>query len=463
MNKIAATRPMVAIIGRANVGKSFIFNRLAGHRISIVHEETGITRDRIIAAIHYKNHCFDLVDTGGLDNIDERLVLNNITGKTIDAAVRQQVQTALREATAVVFVVDAQSGIMPADEKTAAMLHKSGLPVLLAANKTDHDEIGTGAFEKFGFRVFPVSALHNRGFENLLDELCKILPPGMADMPPQVGVAIVGRPNVGKSSIVNRLVRSERVIVFSEPGTTRDSIHVPLDVKIGRQTRRCILIDTAGIRQKKKISHAVEAFGQLRARESIAAADVAVLVIDAAQGPTAHDKNIAAYILAEKKGCVILVNKWDLMQNVTQQEYLAALYHAMPFMDFVPAVCASATTGFNMHRLAETVYYVADQINKDVSTSLLNQVVGRACRKLQPPLVKGGRLKIFYSTQVSIHPVSFLLFVNNADKIIPAYEKYLVNSLRGAFGFEGAPVILKFRSRKSKTAVKNPPANEKKQ
>lgn len=450
----SSARPVVAIIGRPNVGKSSIFNRLAGRRIAIVHEEAGVTRDRLVCTARYKNHCFDLVDTGGLvENVEEGKGQTAASEQAIGEAVRRQVHAALNEAQAVIFVADAQSGVMPADEKTAALLRKSGLPVLLAANKADNDAFSSQAydFEKFGFRVFPVSALHNLGFEDLLEALGDILPHGgEEDDKPHIRAAIVGRPNVGKSSLVNRMARSERVIVSGEPGTTRDSIAVPLEVEIGAQKQRYILIDTAGLRQRKKIKHAVESFGQMRVRESIASADVVMLVMDAAQGPTAHDKNIAARILEEKKGCVIAVNKWDLFSNKSRQAYVAALYQALPFMDFVPVVCVSARTGFNIHHLAETVYYVADQTKKNVSTSLLNQALRKAYDKYQPPLVKGGRLKIFYATQVSVKPITFLLFLNDPAKLNSGYEKYLAGSLRQVFGFEGAPIVLKYRKRKER-------------
>lgn len=453
------TRPMVAIIGRPNVGKSSIFNRFAGRRIAIVHEEPGVTRDRIICTIRRKDQRFDLVDTAGLvppeaglEDTGAGCETKALSNQSIEAAVRRQVDLALREATAVIFVVDAKTGVLAADEKTAALLHKSGRPVLLAVNKTDNAGLDFHAhdFEKFGFPVFPVSALHNRGFEDLIESLAGVLPPGTDEDIPGLRVAIVGRPNVGKSLLINRLARSERVIVSSEPGTTRDSIAVPLIAKMGAQRHGYILIDTAGLRATKKIKHAVDSFSQLRAKESIDSADVVALVIDATTGPTAYDKNIAAHILARKKGCMIIVNKWDLTPAAAQKSCYAALYQVLPFMNFAPVVCASAATGFNTGKIIETINYVAGQNRGKIATGILNRTFENICARLQPPLVRGRRLKIFYATQTAIQPIAFLLFVNDPAKVTKNYERYLESSIRKVFGLEGAPIVFEFRKREAK-------------
>jgi len=443
---------MVAIIGRPNVGKSSIFNRLAGRRIAIIHEEPGVTRDRIICTIRSKNTCFDLVDTGGLEDAEANWDNNAVLNKPIDAAVCRQVKLALDEANAVIFVVDARIGATAADEKAAAMLHKSGLPVLLAANKIDSPELEFHAhdFAKFGFPVFQVSALNNRGFDDLTGKLDGILPPGTHDDIPRLRVAIVGRPNVGKSLLVNRLTRSERVIVSGEPGTTRDSIDIPLTTKSGEQSEGYVLIDTAGLRKTKNIKFAVDSFSQMRTKDSINSADVVALVIDATQGPTAYDKTIAAYVLEKNKCCMLIVNKWDLIPAGSQQAYRSALYRDLPFMDFAPVVCASATTGFNIRRIIETVKYVAEQNRKRIATGILNRGLEIAEARFQPPLVRGRRLKIFYATQTAIQPITFLLFVNDPAKLSLTYEKYLKGALRKAFGFEGAPIVFTFRKRESK-------------
>lgn len=459
--QIQKGRLIVAIIGRPNVGKSSIFNRIAGRRIAIVHEEPGVTRDRIICTIRIKDRRFDLVDTAGLvppeAGLEDAESGRGENASSIAAAVRRQVDLALREATAVIFVVDAKTGALAADKKTAALLHKSGLPVLLAVNKTDNTELDLHAhdFEEFGFPVFPVSALHNRGFEDLLERLAGVLPPGTdEDNISGLRVAIVGRPNVGKSLLINRLARSERVIVSSEPGTTRDSIAVPLIAKLGMQERGYILIDTAGLRATKKIKHAVDGFSQLRAKESIDSADVVALVIDATMGPTAYDKTIAAHILDLKKGCMIIVNKWDLTPSASQKSCHAALYQALPFMDFAPVVCASAATGFNICRIIETINYVAEQNREKIATGILNRALEITAARVQPPLVRGKRLKIFYATQTAVQPITFLIFVNDPAKISKNYERYLEGSLRKVFGLEGAPIVFQFRKRKSQKSFR---------
>lgn len=441
---------MVAIIGRPNVGKSSIFNRLAGRRIAIVHEEPGITRDRIICTIRFKNTCFDLVDTGGIQ--DAEADCGSSALNTIEAAVRSQVNLALQDAKAIILTVDARTGVTAADEKAAALLRKSGLPVLIAANKIDGVELDFHAhdFDKFGFQVFAVSALNNRGFDALTRKLESILPPGTGDDIPRLRVAVVGRPNVGKSLLVNRLTRSERVIVSGEPGTTRDSIDVPMTTKSGKQKTGYILTDTAGLRRNTKIKFAVDSYSQMRTRDSIRSADVVVLLIDATTGPTAYDKNIAAYILEQNKSCVLIVNKCDLVPAGSLQSCRSALYRALPFMNFVPVVCASAATGLNIHQITETVNYVAAQNMKKIATGILNRGLEVAVARLQPPIIRGGHLKIFYATQTAIQPVTFLLFVNDPNKLSPNYERYLKSSIRKAFGFEGSPIVFKYKKRVAK-------------
>ncbi len=444
---------MVALIGRPNVGKSAIFNRLAGRRIAIVHEEPGVTRDRIVCAIRRDNLNFDLVDTGGLADADIPLASPAAPDEAIENAARRQVELTMKLAKAIVLVVDIRSGRTVGDEKTVALLRKSDLPVIVAANKADNAELELHAaeFEKFGFPVFPVSALHGRGFEALLAKLGEKLPPApAADEEPRLRIAFVGRPNVGKSMLINRLVKSERVIVSAQPGTTRDSVDIPLDVKTGALTRKYVLTDTAGLRHGKKIKDAVESFSRLRAEKNIAAADIVALVIDAVKGPTAYDKTIAAKILEHKKGCLLIVNKCDRMARNFPPACRGMLHRDLPFMDFAPAVCASAATSFNIRHILETVNHVAEQNRIRISTGILNRTLAAAWAHFQPPFVRGGRLKIYYATQIDIQPISFLLFVNDPVKIAPSYEKYLENSLRKAFGFEGAPIVFKYKKRSAK-------------
>jgi len=456
-------RPLVAIIGRPNVGKSSIFNRLAGRRISIVHEEPGVTRDRIVCVVRRNDKAFDLVDTAGLvppqAGLGEPEPETAGSGRSIEAAVRRQVHAALEEASAVILVVDIQKGILPADEKAAAMLHKSGVPVFIAANKADRPDLDAHAhdFDVLGFHVFPVSALRNRGFDDLILPVLASCtsarpdqPAGSGEETSQIKVAIVGRPNAGKSSLINRLLKSERMIVSGEPGTTRDSVAAPLSAKSGGQTLNFSLIDTAGLRRKKSIRHAVEHFGQMRARESILAADIVALVLDAGQGPTALDKNIADEILAAEKAVLLIINKWDLISSSSQSSCLAALRRELPFLEFAPAICVSALSGFNTGKLIDVFHYIAGQIRKKITTGLLNQAFKNAFARLQPPIVKGGRLKIFYATQIKIQPLTFLIFCNDPARLAKNYEKYLKSFLCKTFSLEGLPIVFKFKKRESR-------------
>ena len=447
--KSGRARPVVAIVGRPNVGKSSIFNRLAGRRIAIVHEEPGITRDRIMSTIRIGASVLDLVDTGGIADAEAGGESRAMKNSPMEAAVRRQVDLALAEADAVIFAADARQGVTAADEKAAALLRKTGLPVLLAANKIDSPELEAHArdFDRFGFPVFAVSAVNSLGFMELAAELAKSIPPGCPEEMPRLRVAIVGRPNVGKSLLVNRLTLSERVIVSGEPGTTRDSVDVPLEKAPGATGAGYILTDTAGLRRTKSIKFAADNFSQMRSRASIKAADVVALVIDAQEGPTAHDKNIAAFILENHKPCLIVINKWDLVRRSKPDEFRAALYEALPFMDFVPVICASAATGFNTGQIIDCVNYVAGQSRERVATGILNRALAAAVDRFQPPCVRGSPLKIYYATQIASHPITFLLFVNDPAKMTAGYGRYLVSAIRKNFGFEGVPIVLTCKKR----------------
>jgi len=306
--------------------------------------------------------------------------------------------------------------------------------------------VDAAAFEKLGFPVFPVSALHNRGFDASMQDVLTALPPGEnPTLAEPLRVAIVGRPNVGKSSYINRLLRSDRVIVSDVPGTTRDSIDVPFVVGRGEQARHYLLVDTAGMRRVGKIDNSVERFSHFRSERTIKECDVAVLVLDATQGPTAQDKKIAAKIIENNKGCLVLVNKWDL-QEETQRKFGPELARAMPFMAHCPVVFASAVTGYNIRRTVEAIDYVAAQVSTALPTGVLNRTLQDASRRVQPQAVEGKRLKLYYATQVGVEPVRIRIFVNDPTRVRANYRDYLVRSLRGKFGLEGAPVILQFRS-----------------
>ena len=437
---------VVAIVGRPNVGKSAMFNRLAGRRVAIVHSQSGVTRDRLMREVTWGDERFELIDTGGVCGTD-----GLATKDSIEKGIHQQVEAALQDAVVAVLVVDIDAGLHPMDEAVAAILRSSGCFTVLAANKADNPERDhkSSEFDQLGFPVFPVSALHNRGFGEMMEDVVPHLPfvENVTETNP-LNVVIVGRPNVGKSSYVNRLLRSDRVIVSDIPGTTRDSIDVPFVVGKGPQARHYVLIDTAGIRRSGKIDSSVERFSLFRAEKSIKRANVVVLVLDTLAGPTAQDKKIATLILKYNKGCVMLVNKWDLAENkTTQRQYGPALHKSMPFMGHCPVIFASSLTSYNIRRTVEAIDYVASQVQTDIPTGILNRVILDACEKASPQSVGGRRLKIYYSTQVGHDPIRIRLFVNSPKLVKPNYRDYLIRKLREHFGLEGAPVILHFRGR----------------
>jgi GTP-binding protein len=452
MDQEATVRRAVAIVGRPNVGKSSIFNLLAGRRIAIVHEERGVTRDRLIAEVQWNERRFELIDTGGLGRLEPSKRDMPASCAEIASGVRRQAEAAIRDAAAILFVTDVSAGILPQDEEVGALLRKSGRPVFMAANKADNPERAAGVveFARLGFPVFPVSVLHRLGFDPLMRAVIEALPQGAnPTVTRPLKIAFVGRPNVGKSSVVNRLLRSDRMIVSAQPGTTRDSIDIPFVIGRDAQARHYILTDTAGLRRSGKIPSPVDYLGVARTEQSIGRADVIGLVLDAAQGPTAQDMTIAARIVASKKGCVLIVNKWDLMKNVTEANYRAALWRAMPFCDFMPVVFVSAQTGFNIRSLVETIDAVALHLQTTLPTGVLNRVIMATYAKTSPPLVQGKRLKIFYATQATARPMVILLFVNDPGRLVPAYQSYLVRQLRSAFGLEGVPVTLQLRARRA--------------
>ena len=443
--EVQDTNRIVAIVGRPNVGKSALFNRIVGRRISIVHEQVGVTRDRVSAEAEHNGHRFELIDTGGLGHFDKQVADDDITAST-----EAQAEIAIADAGLILFVVDITAGLVPLDEEVAQLLHRSGRPVLLLANKADnpHRDDQIIDFDGLGFPAFPVSAIQNRGIEPLLDSITQQLPEIKnlsAENP--LRVAIVGRPNAGKSSYINRLLRSDRVIVSDLPGTTRDSIEIPFTIGSGPSARHYQLIDTAGVQKDTRSRGAVDWFSNLRTEKSIERADVVVLMIDAEMGPTSRDKKIAAKIIEAERGCLLLVNKWDLSedaeQEVTQTRYLPALREALPFLHFAPVLFVSAKSGYNMKRTIEAIDYVAAQTRTEITTGVLNRVIQKAVENLPPPMTKGRRLKIYYATQSGSNPIYFRLFVNNPDLTRANWIAYLKNQLRDAFGLEGAPLFLK--------------------
>jgi GTP-binding protein len=433
----------VAIVGRPNIGKSALFNRIVGRRVSIVHEECGVTRDRVVCEAVWNEQYFDVIDTGGLGTMDSGSAHDIIMDST-----HKQVAVAIEDASAIIFVVDITTGRVPMDEEVARLLHRADRPVFIAANKADtatRDEQAL-EFEKLGFPIFPVSALHNRGIETLLQTVLTKLPAAAPrEKRTPLRVAVVGRPNSGKSSYINRLLNSERVIVSEIPGTTRDSIEIPFTIGSGPHARHYILIDTAGVNRRTRLSGAVEHYSNLRAEESIETADIVVLLMDASEGPKLQDKKLAAKIIESQKGCILAINKWDLAEaeEITQTKYEAALRKELQFLDFAPLIFLSAKSGYNIRRTVEMIDYISDQVQIKLSTGVLNRILQDAVQQNPPPSVNGRPLKIYYATQAGVKPVRVKLFVNNVLRATSSYKRYLDHKIRKAFGLEGAPIDLK--------------------
>jgi len=438
----------VAIVGRPNVGKSALFNRVARQRVAIVHDEPGVTRDRLAREVEHEGRRFLLIDTGGI-----ALAHAASSKDAIESGTRAQVDAALGDAASVVLVVDAMHGIQPMDAEVARLVRQSGLPCVCAANKCDlerHEE-KLHEFNSLGFKVFPVSAEHDRGVAELLDEVLETLPPALPEptLAKPLRVAIVGRPNAGKSAYVNRLLNSERVIVSEIPGTTRDSVEIPFTIGSGPQARHYTLIDTAGMRHVHKIDSSVERFSHFRAEKSVATADICLLVMDATVGPTVQDKHIAALIQEHKKGCVLIVNKWDLAmaQNHTQTQYEPSLRHELQFMNHCPVVFVSAKDGYNVRRSVEVVDRVAGNVNAKLPTGLLNRVLETAASRVAPPSGHGKQFRFYYAVQTGAAPVSLRLFCNDPRIPKKQYTDYLIRSLRENFELDGAPVQIFYRAR----------------
>lgn len=481
---------LIAIVGRPNVGKSALFNRIVGRRIAIVHDQPGVTRDRITAEAEWRGRPFTLVDTGGIGLLPREKARDSIA-----QAALMQVELAIEAASVVILVVNVQEGVVPLDREAALRLRRSAKPVLVAVNKVDNfrTESDVNEFAELGFdKIIPLSAIHGTGIEALLDAAMALLPtaPGgtgagqvelaEAQISAADGVrpgaalklAIVGRPNVGKSSIVNALTRSERVVVSPIPGTTRDSIDVPFEVETEGVRQSYVLIDTAGMRKTRRVADSIEFFSVKRAEESIARCDLVILVLDAEAGITEQDKKVADKIVAERKACIVVINKWDLMDQAVRKareaeierrqkkenqggpktmttlaEFGEWVQQQLFFLDYAPVIFTSALSGFNLERLLEAVRYVAAQLRQRIPTAILNRTLQDAIERRQPVSSQGHRLKFFYATQVNQAPPTFLLFVNRADLFSPQYRKYLSGQLRRAFGYEGCPLILTAKAR----------------
>jgi len=438
---------MVAIVGRPNVGKSAVFNRIAGRRIAIVHDESGVTRDRLMREVDWDDQKFNLVDTGGI------AILNAGSGKdAIETGIRLQVDAALADAAAVILVVDVQHGVHPMDEEVAQIVRKSDVPCVVAVNKCDlpAHEAGANEFARLGFPFFPVAAQHNRGMGDLMDAVLPHLPPAVNETAAApLRVAVVGRPNAGKSSYINCLLNAERVIVSEVAGTTRDSIDVPFTIGSGEQARHYTLVDTAGMRNRHRVDSAVERFSLFRAEESVKHADVVVLIMDPELGPTVQDKHIAGLILEEKKACVLLLNKWDLAteKGMKDKPTIETLRSIMPFMNYCPLLLVSAKTGHNIRRSIDVIDLVAAQSRMQLPTGILNRTLVEATKRVVAPARGGKRLRVYYAVQVCVAPVTIRMFVNDPKLATKQYTDFMIRSLRERFGLEGAPVVIFYRAR----------------
>ena len=436
-------KPIVAIVGRPNVGKSTLFNIFANSRISIVEDTPGVTRDRLYADTEWLDNEFMMVDTGGIE------IMN--TDK-IAVSIRQQAQIAIAEADVILFVCDARAGITHEDAEVAKMLRQSKKPIVLAINKADSPKQEMEIFEFYNLGIgepIPVSAANHLGLGDLLDAVVEKFPEtsayGEDGNEDEIKVALIGRPNVGKSSIFNTLVGEERSIVSDVAGTTRDAIDTP----VIREGQKFLFIDTAGMRRKARIDEPIEKYSIIRSLRAVDRSDVVLMVIDAIDGITEQDKKIAGYAHEAGKGIVLVVNKWDLYDkdNTSTLRYTENLRRELVFMRYAPVVFVSAMTKQRIHRLPEVIHYVAEQNAMRISTSVLNQVVEDAIAINPPPTEKGQRLKILYATQVKIKPPTFVIFVNEPEIMHFSYQRYLENKLREAFGFEGTPLQMIIRGK----------------
>jgi len=434
--------PIVAVVGRPNVGKSTLFNKLIGQRLSIVEDTPGVTRDRIYSKCEWCGREFMLVDTGGIEPSTDDVIL---------AQMRRQAELAIEKADVIILVTDLRCGVTANDYAVSEMLMKSGKPVVLAVNKCD--TLGEPPMELYEFynlgigEPFPISSVHGHGTGDMLDEVIKHFPDETdeAEDDDSIKVAIIGKPNVGKSSLVNRIAGEERVIVSNIAGTTRDAT----DTVIENEHGKFVFIDTAGIRKKSKINDKVEHYSVLRAYMAVDRADVCVIVIDAEVGFTEQDSKVAGYAHEQGKACVVAVNKWDAIEknDKTMQEYRTKLENDFSFMSYVPFVFISAKPGQRVNKLFELIKYTHDQNSMRISTGMLNDVLAYATSRVQPPSDKGRRLKIYYMTQPSTKPPTFVTFVNRADLFHFSYQRYIENQIRSTFGLEGTPVRFVVRER----------------
>ncbi len=450
-------KPIVALVGRPNVGKSTMFNRLIGEKLAIVSDIPGTTRDRLYGDCFWNGIFFTLVDTGGMEILAEHRIRSGEPVDILSAGsthyvreIRAQAEVAIREADVVVLLVDVQSGPTAADQEVSDVLRKADKPVIIAANKADNLDLWTDAneFYELGIGpVYPVSALNGRGTGDLLDEIVRSLKETGAEEEEEddtTKIAIVGRPNVGKSSLLNKLLREERAIVSPVAGTTRDAI----DTYITWEDQEITLIDTAGIRRRGKVEQGLEYYSVLRALRAIGRADVVLLLVDATEGVTDQDAHIAGYILEEHKSVVVIVNKWDDIEKDahTMNQYTEHVRQTLKFLDYVPVLFISALTGQRVHQVIPTALEIESERHKRISTHELNRLLQDAVFQHSPPSIRGRKLRLYFSTQAEGAPPAFILFVNDPKLVHFGYERYLENRIRAVHPFQGTPIKLIFRT-----------------
>ena len=443
-------RPVVAIVGRPNVGKSTLFNKLVGKRLSIVDNTPGVTRDRIYGNCEWLGHNMLLVDTGGIEPFSDDVILSQM---------RRQAELAITSADVIIFVTDIRSGVVAADSEVASMLQKSGKPIILCVNKVDN--IGALPPEFYEFYnlglgdPIAVSSVHGHGTGDLLDEVIKNIPEGSFDDADEdiVKVAVIGKPNVGKSSLINKISGEERAIVSDIAGTTRDAT----DTVIHNSHGDFVFIDTAGLRRKSKVEDQIEKYSVIRARMAVERADVCVIMIDANEGFTEQDSKVAGIAHNLGKACIIAVNKWDAVEKTgtTMDVQRKKLMNDFSFMNYAPIIFISAKTGQRLDRLFELIKFVDTQNAMRISTGKLNDVLSAATTRVQPPTDKGRRLKIYYMTQASTRPPTFVCFVNSKDLFHYSYQRYIDNQIREVFGLEGTPTRYVVREREKRNGKKD--------
>lgn len=437
------SKPIIAIVGRPNVGKSTLFNKIIGERRSIVEDTPGVTRDRIYGEGEWCGRKFILIDTGGIEPKTDNLILQKM---------REQAQIAIDTADVIIFMCDISAGLVADDRDIAVMLKKSGKPVVLCINKADKTGSVDPAFYEFyelGFDSDPiaVSSLHGTGSGDLLDAVFAHLPEKEEDEEDEdvINVCVIGKPNAGKSSIINKILGTDRLIVSSMAGTTRDAVDTLFENEYGRYN----LIDTAGIRRSSKVEDRIEKFSVLRAHMAVERADVCLLMIDAAEGVTEQDEKIAGIAHEAGKAVIIVVNKWDLVapEDKDTVKYSKKVYNALSYLTYAPIIYVSALTGQRVVKLFEEINYVYNQSKMRISTGMLNDVLGEAVTRVQPPSDKGRRLKVYYMTQTSVAPPTFVIFCNSAALFHFSYQRYIENCLRNTFGFKGTPIKIIIRQR----------------